>query len=42
VKGLDPKTLPQCQLFDPPSLSEGMLGAAPKKKAPTWGSIGRH
>ena len=42
VKGLDPKTLPQCQLFDPPSLSEGLLGAAPRKKARTWGSIGRH
>ncbi|HVR99829.1 MAG TPA: hypothetical protein VMW27_24610 [Thermoanaerobaculia bacterium] len=43
VKGLDPKTLPPCQLFDPPSPPEGMVGATarPKAKAPTWGSIGR-
>jgi hypothetical protein len=46
VKGLDPKTLPPCQLFNPPSSPE-LMGATPgakaprKKKAPTWGNIGR-
>lgn len=38
VAGLDPNTLPLCQLFDPPST--GMLQAAPKQ-APTWSDIGR-
>jgi len=48
VKGLDPKTLPDCQLFNPPAPSGAMMNAAPgakatprKKKAPTWGNIGR-
>ncbi|MGZ5444764.1 MAG: hypothetical protein ACXW31_10655 [Thermoanaerobaculia bacterium] len=37
VAGIDPDTLPLCQLFDPPST---MLMAAPKTH-PTWGDIGR-
>ena len=37
VKGIDPNSLPLCQLFDPPST---MLTAAPMA-APTWGDIGR-
>lgn len=48
VKGLDPKKLPACQLFDPPSLEgtrmDAAPGAAPRKprrRPPTWGSIGR-
>ena len=43
VSGLDPKTLPQCQLFDPPAGLEMQLGMAPDaaKRAPTWGDIGR-
>lgn len=48
VKGLDPKKLPPCQLFDPPSLAAGAMAATPgakgpkkpTKRAPTWGSIG--
>jgi hypothetical protein len=39
VAGLDPQTLPACQLFDPPANTR-MLGAAPAR-APTWGHIGR-
>lgn len=39
VAGLDPATLPACQLFDPPPRS-GLLGATPAR-APTWGHIGR-
>jgi hypothetical protein len=38
VKGLDPDSLPLCQLFDPPS-SDALM--ATPKKAPTWGDIGR-
>ncbi|MCX8476737.1 MAG: hypothetical protein MT490_13135 [Sphingomonas sp.] len=43
VAGLDPDTLPRCQLFDPPSTSDakGKLTATPAKRAPTWGDIGR-
>jgi len=46
VAGLDPTTLPACQLFDPPAsakagLKAGAVGAAPVKRAPTWGDIGR-
>jgi len=43
VSGLDPATLPLCQLFDPPSprVTEGALMEAPAKVAPTWGDIGR-
>jgi hypothetical protein len=37
VAGLDPKTLPTCQLFDPPK--SGALQAT--KPIPTWGTIGR-
>lgn len=39
VAGLDPRTLPACQLFDPPADTR-MLGAGPAR-APTWGHIGR-
>jgi hypothetical protein len=39
VAGLDPQTLPACQLFDLPAGSR-MLGATPAQ-APTWGHIGR-
>jgi hypothetical protein len=44
VSGLDPKTLPPCQLFDPPaSANKALLGDAPggSARVPTWGSIGR-
>lgn len=44
VAGLDPDTLPRCQLFDPPAAASGANGAlkaAPAKRAPTWGDIGR-
>jgi hypothetical protein len=37
VAGIDPDTLPLCQLFDPPAT---LLTAAPKR-APTWSDIGR-
>lgn len=40
VSGLDPKTLPDCQLFDPPKRVKGLL-ASPVKRHPTWGDIGR-
>jgi hypothetical protein len=39
VAGLDPSTLPACQLFDPPQNTH-LLGATPAQ-APTWGHIGR-
>lgn len=39
VNKLDPSSLPQCQLFDPPKNSK--LLAAEGKQAPTWGDIGR-
>lgn len=39
VKNLDPATLPQCQLFNPPQNSNGLK--AEQKQAPTWGDIGR-
>lgn len=39
VSGLDPATLPQCQLFDPPADTR-LLGATPAR-APTWAHIGR-
>jgi hypothetical protein len=39
VSGLDPKTLPRCQLFEPPSSPDRMLRSG--KPAPTWGTIGR-
>jgi hypothetical protein len=37
VSKLDPKTLPPCQLFNPPAAA---MGAA-AKRAPTWGDLGR-
>ncbi|WP_198956117.1 hypothetical protein [Archangium sp. Cb G35] len=39
VSGLDPKTLPRCQLFDPPNTPNALLKSG--KPAPTWGTIGR-
>ena len=45
VAGLDPNTLPNCHLFDPPPADNGGLQAAtpgPQPKAPTWGDIGRY
>jgi len=36
VSNLDPKTLPQCQLFSPPA---EMAGVTNTLKAPTWGDI---
>ena len=36
VSKLDPKTLPKCQLFDPP---KEMTGASSAKQHPTWGDI---
>ncbi len=45
VAGLDPSTLPACQLFDPPTRKPtapmGSSAAKPAKRAPTWGDIGR-
>ncbi|MDR3507460.1 MAG: hypothetical protein P4L64_06140 [Caulobacteraceae bacterium] len=48
VAGLDPKTLPKCQLFNPPAVAQtaaapdGRLSApGPAPKVPTWGSIGK-
>jgi hypothetical protein len=38
VSGLDPRTLPACQLFEPPS---GPGLRATEAPAPTWGTIGR-
>jgi hypothetical protein len=40
VAGLDPATLPRCQLFDPPPSDNGGLQAT-QAKAHTWGDIGR-
>jgi hypothetical protein len=40
VSGLDPKTLPACQLFNPPNAAAP--AAAGAARAPTWGDIGRH
>ena len=39
VAGLDPRSLPACQLFDPPADTR-LLGATPAR-APTWAHIGR-
>ncbi len=39
VSGLNPATLPACQLFDPPS--DTRLVGATAARAPTWGHIGR-
>jgi hypothetical protein len=39
VNKLDPKTLPQCQLFNPPAAA---MGAAAAKRAPTWGDLKHH
>ena len=36
VSGLDPKTLPACQLFNPPSDGTNLANA---RRAPTWGDI---
>ena len=36
VNGLDPKTLPSCQLFNPPT---GAVGAPSTGRAPTWGDL---
>ncbi|HXC54174.1 MAG TPA: hypothetical protein VNU97_02680 [Rhizomicrobium sp.] len=42
VAGLDPSTLPLCQLFDPPPADNGGLQAmAPAPHAPTWADLGR-
>lgn len=43
VAGLDPTTLPACQLFDPPrpAALPNRLATSPEKRAPTWGDIGR-
>jgi hypothetical protein len=43
VSGIDPTTLPACQLFDPPSSARAALKAngGETKRAPTWGDIGR-
>jgi hypothetical protein len=43
VSGLDPKTLPQCQLFNPPATAAAgrapaAVGAA---TVPTWGTLGK-
>jgi hypothetical protein len=40
VAGLDPDSLPACQLFDPPS-DAAETNEATVKRAPTWGDIGR-
>ena len=39
VNKLDPTSLPQCQLFDPPKDSKLLEGTT--KQAPTWSDIGR-
>jgi hypothetical protein len=42
VAGLDPATLPKCQLFVPPaSAASPKQVGAPPPRAPTWGDIGR-
>ena len=38
VNKLDPKTLPQCQLFNPPA---GAMAAPSSVRGPTWGNIGK-
>jgi hypothetical protein len=38
VNKLDPKTLPACQLFNPPS---GALAVPNTGRAPSWGNIGK-
>ena len=38
VSNLDPKTLPACQLFNPPSDAATVANA---RRAPTWGDIKR-
>ena len=38
VNKLDPKTLPPCQLFDPPASA---LAVPNTGRAPTWGNIGK-
>jgi hypothetical protein len=40
VSKLDPKSLPQCQLFNPPSTALGVAPAA--KRPPTWGDLKMH
>lgn len=44
VAGLDPNTLPYCQLFNPPPSDNGGLQGAetPAAKAPTWNDLGRY
>ncbi|MEG3148043.1 hypothetical protein U1839_25625 [Sphingomonas sp. RT2P30] len=43
VSGIDPTTLPACQLFDPPTQNKKAVGAneGETERAPTWGDIGR-
>jgi hypothetical protein len=41
VSGLDPNTLPKCQLFNPPSSGTDTRLLESGKPAPTWGTIGR-
>jgi hypothetical protein len=42
VSGLDPKTLPLCHLFDPPSATlNATEEATATRAAPTWADIGR-
>lgn len=41
VASVDPKTLPACQLFDPPAAATKGLKATPGRRAPTWADIGR-
>jgi hypothetical protein len=41
VAGLDPDTLPACQLFDPPKQGSRLLKSDESQRAPTWGDIGR-
>jgi hypothetical protein len=38
VSKIDPKTLPKCQLFDPPASAATLAGV---RRAPTWGDIKR-
>lgn len=40
VSKLDPKSLPACQLFNPPAELAGAAAAAPR--APTWGDLKGH
>lgn len=41
VAGLDPDTLPKCQLFDPPAEPQTTAALGAAQRAPTWGDIGR-